>query len=42
MLLGLLILFVALVDEFMRALHGRDPVYVAREAQEALPSAMAE
>jgi TRAP-type C4-dicarboxylate transport system permease small subunit len=42
MLLGLAILFIALVDEVVRVLRGERPVYALREAEEGLPSATAE
>ncbi|MGE0313748.1 MAG: TRAP transporter small permease [Lautropia sp.] len=42
MLAGLLVLFVALIDECVRVLGGSEPVYAERDAREALPSAMAE
>lgn len=42
MLAGLAILFIALVDEVVRAVRGQEPVYAMHESKEGLPSATAE
>ncbi len=42
MLVGLLILFIALLDEVVRAIRGQEPVYSMNEAKEGIPSATAE
>ena len=42
MLTGLAILFIALVDETIRAIGGKRPVYAEHEAEDGMPAATAE
>ena len=42
MFIGLAILFIALLDELVRVIRGREPVYAMNESREGMPSTTAE